>query len=479
MRDLDRILAECGIPPANLKDVYPLSPLQEGMLFHAMLEDGLAAYFMQISFGIDGELDLALFEACWNMLFLRHDILRTVFIHKGADRPLQVVVREGRVDFRYEDISTLPEERQSKRLAKARKRDRDEGFDPTAKVPMRVNVFKKGERSFEVLWSYHHILIDGWCAGILMSEFFRTYDTLRRGGVPDADPAAPFGAYIRWIENLDRPATIEYWRDYLRGYDRSAVLPRRDIQEEAKEFCPETVILEIDVQTGKALKRFSAGHQVTLNTVIQAVWGLVLSRYSGSDDVVFGATISGRPAQVADIEKMAGLFINTVPVRIKLKPEKTVAQLIRDVQADALKSEPHHYCSLADVQTVTPLKQGLLDHVLVFENYPLAQDLIGLERKYRLGFRIGEVKVVEQTNYDLTIVVEPGEPMQIEFRYNAQVFPKELMEQVKETFGAIIGSMVAEAGIRIGDLRLSVLSAEERRERDAFIRSAAEISEDF
>lgn len=479
MRDLDRILAECGIPPANLKDVYPLSPLQEGMLFHAMLENGLAAYFMQTSFEIDGELDLALFEDCWNRLFLRHDILRTVFIHKGADRPLQVVVREGRVDFRYEDISALSEERQSKHLAKARKRDRDEGFDPTAKVPMRVNVFKKDERSFEVLWSYHHILIDGWCAGILMSEFFRTYDTLRRGGVPDADPAAPFGAYIRWIENLDRPATIEYWRDYLRGYDRSAVLPRRGIQEEAKGFRPETVILEIDVQTGKALKRFSASHQVTLNTVIQAVWGLVLSRYSGADDVVFGATISGRPAQVADIEKMAGLFINTVPVRIKLRPEKTVAQLIRDVQADALKSEPHHYCSLADVQAATSLKQGLLDHVLVFENYPLAQDLIGLERKYRLGFRIGEVKVIEQTNYDLTIVVEPGEQMRIEFRYNAQVFPEELMEQVKETFRAIISSTVAEAGIRIGDLRLSVLSAEERRERDAFIRSAAEISEDF
>jgi len=484
LQELDKILSGCGISNANLKDIYPLSPLQEGMLFHARLDAGAgsesaptAAYFMQISFGIDGQLDPAIFEACWNLLVARHDILRTVFTHKGADRPLQVVARQGTIDFRFEDISALSDGRQLEFLAAFRDRDRKEGFDPMAKAPMRVSVFKKTERSFEVVWSYHHLLIDGWCAGILMSEFFEAYGTLRQGGAPAVKIAAPFGAYIRWVEHLDRQATIDYWRDYLQGYDHPALLPKGT--DGAKEFRPETLVLEIGPQTVEGLKRFASGNQVTVNTVIQTAWALVLGRYSGADDVVFGATVSGRPAEVADIENMAGLFINTVPVRIRIDPEKTVARLVRDVQADALKSQPHHYGSLADVQAVTSLKQDLLDHVLVFENYPLADELIGLEQKYPLGFCIGEVKVFEQTNYNLILVVEPGRTMRTEFRYNASVFPASLMEQVKEAFGAIIGSVASGAEITIGELRLFLMSTAEKNERDSFIESAREISEDF
>ena len=227
------------------------------------------------------------------------------------------------------------------------------------------------------------------------------------------------------------------------------------------------------------MKRFAAGNRVTVNTVVQTAWALVLGRYCGSDDVVFGATVSGRPAQVAGIENMAGLFINTVPVRIRIDPEKTMARLVRDVQADALQSQSHHYGSLADIQAVTSLKQDLLDHVLVFENYPLADELIGLEQKYPLGFAIRDVKVFEQTSYDLALVVEPGRTVRVEFRYNASVFSGDLMEQVKEAFGAVIASVAGGAEMTIGELRRSLMSTAEKNERDAFIASAREISEDF
>ncbi len=484
LRELDAVLSGCGISNANLKDIYPLSPLQEGMLYHARLEAGAgsesvptAAYFMQISFGIDGPLDPAVFEACWNRLVARHDILRTVFTHKGADRPLQIVARQAAIDFRFEDIRALSEDGQSEFLAAFRDRDRKEGFDLMVKVPMRVSVFKKTEQSFEVVWSYHHLLIDGWCAGILMSEFFEAYGILRQGGATAVIPAAPYGDYIRWVEHLDRQATIDYWRDYLQGYDHPAVLPKGTWGEEG--FRQETSILEIGPQTVEGVKRFAAGNRVTVNTVVQTAWALVLGRYCGSDDVVFGATVSGRPAQVAGIENMAGLFINTVPVRIRIDPEKTMARLVRDVQADALQSQSHHYGSLADIQAVTSLKQDLLDHVLVFENYPLADELIGLEQKYPLGFAIRDVKVFEQTSYDLALVVEPGRTVRVEFRYNASVFSGDLMEQVKEAFGAVIASVAGGAEMTIGELRRSLMSTAEKNERDAFIASAREISEDF
>ncbi|MEI6260570.1 MAG: amino acid adenylation domain-containing protein, partial [Deltaproteobacteria bacterium] len=504
VQELDNVLAECKISIANLKDIYPLSPLQEGILFHAMLLNGSnvkrltqsrdlevknltpppIAYFMQISFGIEGELNLVFFEACWNMLIARHDILRTVFTHKGADRPLQVVARTGTIDFRFEDIIALSDDQQREHLAEFRNNDRKEGFNLMVKAPMRVSIFKKSARSFEVIWSYHHLLIDGWCAGILMSEFFETYGALRQGGAPAMTLAAPYGAYIRWVEHLDHQATIDYWRDYLDGYDHPAVLPKKQGAVDSSTlpssgFRPESFVLEIGPQTVESLKRFASGNQVTVNTIIQTAWGLVLGRYSGADDVVFGATVSGRPAEVADIENMAGLFINTIPVRIRINPEKTVARLVRDVQADALKSQAHHYGSLADVQAATSLKQELLDHVMVFENYPLADELIGLEQKYSLGFCIKDVKVLEQTNYDLIIVVEPGRKMQVEFRYNAAVFPADMMEQVKDAFEAVISSMAGGADISIGQLRLSLMSKTEQNERDSFIKSAQEISEDF
>jgi hypothetical protein len=344
---------------------------------------------------------------------------------------------------------------------------------------MRVTVLQKTARSFEVVWSYHHLLIDGWCAGILVNEFFGAYGLYKQGGTPATQPAAPFGAYIHWMEELDRPLTIAYWRSYLQGYDQPAVLPPGERPAGATGFEPAVVVLEIDARQVAGLKHFAVGLQVTMNTVIQTAWGLVLGRYSGRDDVVFGATVSGRPAAVAGIEAMTGLFINTIPVRIRMNPEKTVAQLLQEVQADALQGESHHYCSLADIQAATSLKQELLDHVLVFENYPLAEELTGLERQYPLGFSIGEVKILEQTNYDLTLVVTPGETIAVEFRYNARVFPRERLEGVKECFGTVITCLAGGAEQTIGELRQSLESGAEKEEREAFIKATLEISEDF
>ena len=479
LKDLDALLSDCGLTPDSLKDIYPLSPLQEGILYHDRLENGSPAYFQQSACRIEGSLDIRAFEAGWNTLIDRHDILRTIFVHKGMERPLQVVAKEKRIDLRFADISGLSEERQDAYLANHLDKDRKEGFSLSTEVPMRVAVIKRSADCHEIIWSTHGVLLDGWCTGILLTELFEAYASFREGQEPAMKPAAQYGRYIRWIEGLNLPNTIDYWKGCLEGYEHPARLPKAGVGDRGKPFRAETAVLELDSRTTGRMKRLASENRVTLNTVIQAAWGVLLSRYAGVDDVVFGATVSGRPGNLPDMEEMVGLFINTIPVRIRMQPDQTFTELIKDVQQETLRHEAHHYCSLADIQAVTSLKQELLDHVLVFENYPLAEELVGLEQRYRLGFSVGEVKVVEQTSYDLTVVVEPGEKIRVEFKYNAEAFPEGLIEQVKETFGAIIGSVVAEAQIRIGDLRLSVLSAEERRERDAFIRSAAEISEDF
>lgn len=479
LSDLDRILTECGLANAELQDIYPLSPLQEGMLFQHMLDSGSSAYFVQIAYAVQGDLDPALFETCWSRLIQRHDILRTVFTHKAADRPLQVVARRGGFDFGCEDLAGLSPAEQARHLAEFKARDLQTGFDPTAGVPLRVRLFKTGQGAFEVVWSIHHLLSDGWCMGILMSEFFETYAALLRGAAPALPAAAPYGDYIRWLEDRDAAATVDYWRTYLQGFERPAGLPRRAAAGEGGRFDARTLVLAIDPPTFGDLQRFAADRQVTLNTVVQTAWGLVLSRFSGADDLVFGATVSGRPPQVAGIEAMAGLFINTIPVRIRIDPDDTVNRIVRRVQADALRGEPHHYGSLADIQAATPLKGRLMDHALVFENYPLAEEMIGLEGKYALGFAIRDVQVFEQTDYDLTIVVERGESLQIELRYNAAVLADNLMEQVKTALGELLGALAGAADTPVADLRLSLLSADEASERDAFMQSVQDISEEF
>jgi len=479
-KELDRLLADCGLAPDSLKDLYPLSPLQEGILYHERLENGSPVYFQQTSCRIDGPLDIRAFEAAWNRLIDRHDILRTIFVHKGLERPLQVVAKETRIDLRCTDISVLSAEQQDAHLAGLLDEDRKEGFSLSRAVPMRVAVIKRSDTCHEIIWSTHGILLDGWCTGILLTELLAAYASFERGQEPVMKPAAQYGRYIGWLEGLDPAGTIAYWKGCLDGYDRPAVLPKVGTGDRGKPFrAAETAVLELDNGTTGKLKRLASENRVTLNTVIQAAWGVLLSRYAGVDDVVFGATVSGRPGDLPDVEEMVGLFINAIPVRVRMQPDQKFTELMKELQQETLKHQAYHYCSLADIQAATSLKQELLDHVLVFENYPLAEELVGLEQRYRLGFSIGEVKAFEQTNYDLTVIVEPGEKMRVEFRYNPEAFPERLMEQVKETFGAIIGSVIADAQIRIGDLRLSVLSAEERRERDAYIRSAAEINEDF
>ena len=478
--ELDRVLAACGMARSGLQDIYPLSPLQEGMLFQHMLDKQSSAYFVQISYGIDGDLDPALFEECWNRLIARHDILRTVFKDKAADRPLQLVARRGRIDFNYADLSALPAAQQAERLAQFKTQDRQQGFDPTAGVPLRISLFKKTSESFAVVWSLHHLLSDGWCAGILMSEFFETYAAMRQGRAPALAPAAPYVDYIRWLERQDRQATIEYWRACLEGYERPAVLPRKAAAQRGAAVDARTLELLIEAPMLDDLKHFAAEQQVTLSTLVQSAWGLLLGHFSGVDDVVFGATVSGRPPQVDGIENMAGLFINTIPVRIRINPEDTMARLVRWVQAEALRGEPHHYGSLADIQAASPLKGQLLDHALVFENYPLAEELIGLERKYALGFGIRDVQVFEQTDYDLTIVVEPGESLQVLFCYNAAALDEALMRQVQAAFGKLLGALAGGAAhTSIADLRLLLLSADEKKERETFMQSVQDISEDF
>lgn len=479
MPGLEELLLAARIKNCDLKDIYPLSPLQEGMLFHALYDKASAAYFEQLSFAIAGDMDTTLFEESWNELFRRHDILRTSFLHKGADMPLQIVWRERKIEFNVHDLSSLIEEHRETAVREFKETDRKRPFDLSRDVLIRMTIFKAGEGLFEAVWSYHHILIDGWGSGTLLKQLFETYGSLIKGQKPVSKPASPYSEYIKWLEALDRQESKNYWADYLSGYEQPALLPRSGGNGNGKDFKSDILAFELEEYLSSGLSRFATRNQVTLNTLIQTVWGILLSKYSGLEDVVFGVTVSGRPADLPGVEDMIGLFINTIPVRIKVPQNLVFAEMIREMQKTSLRSEPYHYCSLADIQSAGPMKQGLLDHVLVFENYPLTEELYDIDKEFSTGFSVGKVEVFEQTNYDLTIVVTPGKRMAFELRYNARAFSSNWMQEMKKHLELTISAIVLRPEILVREIMCRLLDEEERNEQETFMDAVVNLSEDF
>jgi len=478
MKELDEVLESGGIEKNNLKDIYPLSPMQEGMLFHRLYQSESFAYFEQFSFSMSGNLDIRLFEEGWNELLKRYDILRTVFVYKGTARPLQIVLKERRIAFDFKDLRAVQEESESY-IERFKQEDRNKGFDLSSDVLTRLTVFQVGETAYKAVWSYHHILMDGWCLGILVRELLEYYQSMKKGQKPALKPALQYSTYIRWLENADKEASRQYWADYLAGYWQLATLPKIGDKSDGQRELSKIVGSQLSESSTNRLQELAAAQQVTVNTVIQSVWGILLSHYNGTDDVVFGVAVSGRPADIPGVEEIVGLFLNTVPLRVRTYKAQRFDELIRKVQADSLASEPHHYYSLAEIQTASETKQDLLDHVFIFQNFPLSEELYNIRKEFKIDFSIDELDIFEQTSYDLSIEVNPGRRMGIDLRYNTLIFREQMMKQITEQLVQMIEAVINNPEITVGEIKEALVSEVEEQEHADFLNAAMTIDEDF
>ena len=250
--------------------------------------------------------------------------------------------------------------------------------------------------------------MDGWCLGILNSEFFEIYTGYFENRPYRLPSVKPYRRYIQWLEKQDKQESARYWENYLDSFDEQTGVPKTEISMEGKgRYMEGTVSLELDLEKTAVLNRLAAGNHVTLNTIIQTLWGLLLGKYNGKEDVVFGAVVSGRPFALEGVEYMVGLFINTIPVRIRFSDKMRFYQLLQQVQEEALACEPYHYHPLAEIQSRSALKQNLIDHILVFENYPVTEQIEDYAREKgksdKILIKLSKVEVFEQTNYDFNI----------------------------------------------------------------------------
>ena len=473
------LLQGAGLDPAQVTDLYPLSPLQEGMLFHS-LYNGPSAYFQQLMFPLAGALDPGAFQRAWNMLIERHEVLRTRFLHRGADRPLQAVLRKSEVEFHMEDIRGIAAEERGDLIKERRAADVRRGFALDRDMLMRVHLFWLADESFRVIWSYHHILFDGWCSGTLIMELFAAYRAIVGGRSPVLPSPPPYRNYIAWIEQLSREPALAHWRAYLDGYGRLASVPgRASTAEVVDTFLSDAAVIELSEESTRRLRLTAARQRVTLGAWVQTIWAVFLGKLCGLDDVIFGTTVSGRPPDLDGAGEMVGLFINTVPVRVHLDMTEGLDRLTQRVLTDMIGSEAYHYVSLAEIQSQSPLGQGLLDHVIVFENYPLAEELHRIDDSITGGFAISGVDVFERTNYDLTVVAVPAECLTIELRYNVAAYAPQAMQDMGRRLAVLIDAALERPDITVKTLWQRIASDEERREADAFMSGIMEIDERY
>ncbi|MGD2087366.1 MAG: amino acid adenylation domain-containing protein [Candidatus Aminicenantes bacterium] len=444
----------------DLEDLYPLAPLQEGMLFHSLYQVDTRTDFCQISYRFHGDFEWDWVEKSLKELSGRHDILRTAFMHEGLTRPLQVVVKDRQLGFYREDIRKKKEKENY--IEEFKEKDKNNTFDLARDVLMRVAVLQTDDDSYEFIWSFHHILMDGWCVGILQSEFFKIYRSYLENSPLQLPSVKPYRTYIQWLEDRDKSEPGAYWQTYLQDYDETAsILKRKSPMEEYLINC---VSAEVGRENTERLKQLAVQNRVTLNNVMQTIWAIVLARHSGKEDVVFGAVVSGRPSELKEVETIAGLFINTIPVRIRLNRETRFNQLVRQVQEDYMKSENHHYYPLAEIQSNSILKNNLFDHVIVFENFPLEIpaecEQEQNENDQEAKWKISKLELFDQMNYDFSLDIIPRDRLNIRFNFNEKFYMEEVIEKVAFHTMRVIEQVINNGEITIGEIEL--LSEEEK-----------------
>lgn len=444
------------IEKANIKNLYRLSPLQGGMLFHALYDREDGSYFEQGIYSVDGPLDGDAFEQAWNAVVDRHDALRTAFVVKGVPEPLQVVLKKRPLDFRYRDISALSDDEAERDVAEYAAQDKERGFDPTRDPLLRIALFRRAEDRHVMVLSFHHIIMDGWCQGILAAEFTAIYTALREARPATLPPAPQYREYVRWLERQDKEKALAYWKEYLHGFDRPTHFPGREKgkEEAAPSGGQEQFRFSLTAQETAALKTFALRNGVTLNAVVQTLWGILLGKLNGSDDALFLGTVSGRPDDLENAGNIVGLFINALPVRVRFNDRERIADVAAAVRSNAGAAQPFQFAPLAEIQGSTPLKRDIANTLLVFENYPFA----AAGDDAPLSFR--QLAIDERTNYDVTVQVHPDEELGFGIAFDPEVIDPELVADACARLADAARLVAANPDAAVGDFAVEARTTE-------------------
>ncbi|MCR8937086.1 non-ribosomal peptide synthase/polyketide synthase [Brevibacillus laterosporus] len=445
----------------NIAKVYPLTPLQEGMLFHSIKDEQTSAYYLQMTATIHGDFDLPLFEQSMNTLIENYEVLRTVFVYQNLQRARQVVFKERRMQVYFEDITRFSDDEQKKYIETYKNSGKEQGFDLTKDVLMRAAIFQTNDQTYQFVWALHHIVIDGWGLGILIHKLLGYYATLKANKSIPREVTKPYSEYIKWLEKQNREEALKYWKNYLDSYELHSEFPKNKKQTGKESYELKEILFTLDQDTTKNLQQIANRNQATLSNVFHALWSILVSKYKNTDDVVFGSVVSGRPPEIQGIENMVGLFINTIPTRLHCNGLLSIDDVIKRARENSIQSTKYDYAPLYEIQSQSLVKQELIDHLVTFENYP-DNNMDALEEA--LGFRIRIDNGEEQTTYDLNVVVAvaPWNEMMIKFSYNAKVYDSVFVTRMQDHLKNIVAQVINHPDVLLKDI--PILTEQEKQQ---------------
>ncbi len=436
----------------NIQDIYPLTPMQAGILFHVVKEDRPGPYIEQFVFEADRTPDPERLAAAWTAVVRRHPALRTAFVWEGVDEPLQIVMDECAVQVECRDLKDLEQDQVEAAVQQFLTEDRDRGI-ALAAAPLMRHTILASDRGCVVVWTLHHLIMDGWSMPITIAEVAAHYRACAEGSAPALPEPRPFRDYVSWLGQNQTPALETFWRQRLAGI-RPAPLRLRTPGPEAEragEVSAGRAYLDLSSELSTALAAAARQARVTLSTVFYAAWSVLLARHAGSDDVVFGAAVSGRPAELPGIADMVGVFINTIPRRIGVDDAAEVGAFLREVQRDYLDTLPHQHAGLADLARFAglPATAPLFDSIVVFENYPDENPEFDLGDGLRLRIR----EVIEDAGFPLTLTVLPRHPRsRLQLLYLPALFTAEMIATLLGRFEAVLAGLADGLGREVGRL---------------------------
>lgn len=442
----------------NVENIYPLSPMQQGMLLHTVYGSTPGVYLEQFNCILSGDLDVAKFKRTWEKIVARYPVLRSAFVWKGLDEPLQVVRQQVSLPWYEADWSEISPDEQGERLDAYLQKDRTRGFEPTKAPLIRVAVIRLSADAHQMVLTFDHLLLDGWSLALVLKEVFAVYRADCRGEELHLESSRPYSDYIAWLQRQDMNQAEQFWRRTLSGFTAPTPL--------VVDHSPETALavqdgfdeyfIQLSEDTTSELRSLMREHQLTLNTLVQGMWALLLSRYGGQDDVVFGAIVSGRPSDLADVERMVGLFINTLPVRVHVQRERQVLSWLQELQDHQAEAREYEYSPLVQVQGWSDVPRGLnlFDSVLSYQNYRVDESAGGDGR----SLDVQEVRSKQRPAYPLNIKIMPGKRLALRFVYDPRRFSVNAITRIATHLRNLLENVVTHANQALGTLSLTTTS---------------------
>ncbi len=437
--------------------IYPLSPMQQGMLFHSLLNESSSEYFSQVKFKVTDVLDVELVKKSFEDVVNRHEVLRANIFHKGFEKPVQMVLKNKTIDFNHIDAREVSASEKNQVISKYLIEDEERGFDLSEGNLFRLALIQLEDDHFMMVWSYHHIILDGWCMPQIIREFQYSYFQYLKGTVPVLSETVSYSNFIAWLHNFDNKAPHEFWKEYLEDYSTPVSIPSKvnnnnDHAPDYKEFK-----FNISESITKELNKISIANSVTPNTIFQVAWGILLSKYNNTSDIVYGTVVSGRPSEIENVNDIVGVFINTVPVRISFDQETSIANVLRKTQNLALDSLEHLHYPLSDIQNTSELKSELFTHIMAYQNLP-----VSTSNTLESSFDISEVTYVNRTSYGLWVIVNPLDHFEVSINYDAELYDEKIIKRIEQHLLQIFEVFIKDASTKVHDM--NIITPSERKQ---------------